>query len=589
MTTAKPLSTMVCNIIPNVADIIERVRSSEDPTILKRRSQLLTTLNRLIRHGAIEPSTTPFIPSVVQGALAGITPGTSGLAKKSIQNDWSNLRFLLEHFELAGLKLSRVELSGEYRAVYERIDDRHLRAAVSRTLRFGQSHGISLAEIDNALASRYRRYLHQDALERDPESSWRSAIRGFNKLRLKFPGLHLQELILPKGRRGWAEPWAAFPPKLVSQIEEYFLSRSVEGDLFDPNAPDVVLRPRTIETQKEWLRTLASAAVRSGIAINALSSLDQLVRPETVESALRWYVEIHKARRTDYVVMLSVEALAVARALGTFTDADIERLHSLVRRLRKFVARTANEPRRIKRLVQFENRKNVLKMLALSEHVVTAVHRRGGASRSNLLLIQLALVHELFLTTSLRRANVAGLNLVEHLIWPAGAEGDRCVIRIPGRHVKNGETIHKDLPSYVVDLLKMYLRDWRPLHPNARSPWLFPGRGQRHKMPSTLTCQYHGFMREWTGLDVTPHLLRSFADMIYTDRHPEGGEVMRRQLGHRSPETRIIHYADPRSRAAGRAYQQLILEERDNALREPALFRQRRRSRSADAGAQRQR
>ena len=30
MTTAKPLSTMVCNIIPNVADIIERVRSSED-------------------------------------------------------------------------------------------------------------------------------------------------------------------------------------------------------------------------------------------------------------------------------------------------------------------------------------------------------------------------------------------------------------------------------------------------------------------------------------------------------------------------------------------------------------------------------
>ena len=119
MTTVKPLSTMVCNIVPNVADIIERVRSSEDPAILKRRSQLLTTLNRLIRHGAVEAAKTPFIPSVVQGALAGITPGTSGLAKKSIQNDWSNLRSLLEHFELANLKLSRVELSGEYRAVYE--------------------------------------------------------------------------------------------------------------------------------------------------------------------------------------------------------------------------------------------------------------------------------------------------------------------------------------------------------------------------------------------------------------------------------------------------------------------------------------
>ncbi len=572
MTTVKPLSTMVCNIIPNVADIIERVRSSEDPAILKRRSQLLTTLNRLIRHGAVEAAKTPFVPSVVQGALAGITPGTSGLAKKSIQNDWSNLRFLLEHFELAGLKLSRVELSGEYRAVHERTDDRHLRAAVSRILRFAQSHGISLAEIDDALASRYRRYLHQDALERDPESSWRSAIRGFNKLRLKFPGLHLQELIHPKAQRGWAEPWDAFPPKLVSQIDEHFLSRSVEGDLFDPNASDVVLRPRTIETQKEWLRILGSAAVRSGIAINALSSLDQLVKPETVEAALRWYVEIHRARRTEYVVMLGVGALTVAKALGTFTNADIERLHGLVRRLRKFIAETANEPRRFERLVQFEDRKNVLKMLALSEHVVTTVRRRGGDSRSNLLLIQLALFHELLLTTSMRRANIAALNLEEHFIWPADAEGGRYVIRIPGRHVKNGETIHKELPSYVVDLLKMYLRDWRPLHPNARSTWLFPGRGQSHKTPSTFTCQYREFIREWTGLNVTPHLLRSFADMIYTDRHPEGGEVMRRQLGHRSPETRISHYADPRSRAAGRAYQQLILEERGNALREPALF-----------------
>ena len=290
-------------------------------------------------------------------------------------------------------------------------------------MRFAQGHEVSLAEIDDALASRYRRHLHQDALERDPESSWRSAIRGFNRLRLKFPGLHLQDLALPKARRGWAEPWAAFPPKLVSQIEEHFLSRSVEGDLFDPNASGVVLRPRTIETQKEWLRILGSAAVRSGIAINALSSLDQLVKPETVEAALRWYVEIHKARRTDYVAMLGLEALTVARALGTFTDADIERLRGLVRRLRKFIAETTEEPKRLERLVQFEDRKNVFKMLALSEHIVTTVRRRGGASRSNLLLFQLSLFHELLLTTSMRRANVAALNLEEHFIWPADAEG----------------------------------------------------------------------------------------------------------------------------------------------------------------------
>ncbi len=50
---------------------------------------------------------------------------------------------------------------------------------------------------------------------------------------------------------------------------------------------------------------------------------------------------------------------------------------------------------------------------------------------------------------------------------------------------------------------------------------------------------------------------------------------MRRQLGHRSAETRIAHYADPRSRAAGRAYQALLLEERDVALKHPTLFESR--------------
>lgn len=48
---------------------------------------------------------------------------------------------------------------------------------------------------------------------------------------------------------------------------------------------------------------------------------------------------------------------------------------------------------------------------------------------------------------------------------------------------------------------------------------------------------------------------------------------MRRQLGHRSAKTRIGHYADPRSRAANRAYLETILELRGMALKTIGLFR----------------
>ena len=271
--------------------------------------------------------------------------------------------------------------------------------------------------------------------------------------------------------------------------------------------------------------------------------------------------------------------MTVAKGLGTLSDAEIDRLRHLVTRLRHHVARARKDPIRLERLAQFEDRRNVLRIVALSEHVIGTVRRRNKISRGNALLVQLALAHELMLVTSLRRANIVGLNLERHFIWPEGQHGNSCLIRIPGREVKNGETLHKELPAHAVKLLNCYLNDWRPLLANRQSSWLFPGRGTDHKRPATLTPQYRNFVRTWTGLDVTPHLLRSFGDMVYTERYPEGGEVMRRQLGHRSPDTRLKHYADPRSRAASRAYQAHLLEIRDEAVRHPALFRPRRRAR----------
>lgn len=288
---------------------------------------------------------------------------------------------------------------------------------------------------------------------------------------------------------------------------------------------------------------------------------------------MRWYLEEYKAKRTDYVVMWSIQAVTVAKALGTLTDADIDSLRRLVKRLRKHVAKSGKEPKRLDRLVQFESRQNVQKMLALSEYVVRNVRGRPRSGRSVALQIQMALVHEVFLVTSLRRKNVAQLNLEQNIIWPDGPAGDRCLIRIPGRQVKNGESVHKELPDYVIDLLRHYLTNYRPLLIDKDSPWLIPGKKGSHKKPPTLTQQYRTFIHEWTGLDVTPHLLRSFADMIYTEKHPEGAEVMRRQLAHRSPETRLKHYCDPKSRAAGREYQRLLLEERTEALAQLKLFK----------------
>jgi integrase len=345
---------------------------------------------------------------------------------------------------------------------------------------------------------------------------------------------------------------------------------STAGDIFDPGAPDVILRPRTIETQREWLRVLASAAVRSGMPVETLTSLECIVHSRTVERALRWLVTEHGAPLTEYVKMLAVQAQTVARRACQFGESDLADLGSLIGRLHRRTAKPGDESTRLARLRQFENPTAVFRMLALSDHVVRTVRSRKRPIRRDPVEIALALAHELMLVTCFRCSNLAALDLDRHFI--RGDDG-RCFVRIPGAEVKNGETLHKELPPHVVALLDVYLQEYRLLLGGGASSWLFPGRKGGHKLRTTLSVQYRNFLRSWADIEATPHLVRSFADMLYSEQNPEGGEVMRRQLGHRSADTRLRHYADPRSRAANRAYLALLLEERGKALKTIGLFR----------------
>lgn len=363
-------------------------------------------------------------------------------------------------------------------------------------------------------------------------------------------------------------PWSAFPETLVAEVEGYFQRHGEAGDIFDPAAPDKPLRPRTIETQRDWVRVLASAAARSGIPVEDLTSLKRLVHPRRVERALRWYVEDFGAPLTEYSKMLAVQAQTLARRACDFGDAELADLGSLIGRIHNRIRKPGDEKTRLERLRQFENPTAVYRMLALSDHVVRTVRGRNRPTRRDPVDVALALAHELLLVTCVRCSNLAALDLGRHFIR---RDDGRCLIRIPGAEVKNGETLDKELPPHVVALLDRYIAEYRPLLGGTTS-WLFPGRKGGHKRRSTLSVQYRAFLLRWADIEATPHLIRSFADMMYCEEHPEGGEVMRRQLGHRSADTRRKHYADPRSRAANRAYLEVLLEKRRDALKTIGLF-----------------
>ncbi len=573
--------------LPSVADVARLV--SEDPRLGKRRGALLTTLRRITVYMGLDArrtgrrqdsltngaaNTVPFVAPLLREALNRADPVQHGLSRKSIQNDRSNVNFLLGHYGLGGLQQYLAPLTDELQRFHDRLAGKYLRCSLSRFLHFLAARQLSLDEVDDEVSHEFLAALEREGLIRDPRVTHQNTTRAWNRAVEQLRLNSARTLTVPRYREPWAFRWEAFPQTLRLEIDRFLAIADDEADLFDPNAPDVPLTPRTIETQREWTRVLASGPVRSGVSIDELTSLTACVRPPVYKAALLWLIERRGGKPNRYVAQIAFMGRKIAR-YGSNLDADeLREVERLYKRVATRVAADRTEPKRFQRLRQFEDRRNLLRLIALSDQIVTQVEKRGAPRNRDALDVQLALAHELLLATTLRRGNLVALDLTRHFVRSGPEHDPVCRIHVPADEIKNGVTIDCELPSHVVHLLDLYLDRFRPLLADQRSPWLFPGTRGSHKKGATFCFQYARLVKQWTGLDVTPHLIRSIADKIYMDLHPEGAEVMRRQLGHTSGETRMKHYADPRSRAANRAYLQVLLGERDDAMsRSRELFR----------------
>lgn len=507
----------------------------------------------------------------VNGILARTDAQAHGLSRASLANTRCNVEFVFHRFGLGGLRGLGAELSPECEALWRELGER-ARWPLSRFLRFVSARGLRLDEVDDAAFAAFEQALKANAVTKNPRHLARGARSAWNKAAARLPHWGLQRLTVISVRQPWGIGESAFPASFVADVDGYFARLSVDDDDFDVcdlDAPDRTLRPTTVKCQREWFFLLATAAAKAGAPIDALTSLTELAYPAVFGAAARWLAREHgyKPSIANILDMGRKAAKYVAR-LSPAEQAAVEKF------VRNFKNRLAKEPksdRRARRMRPLEDPRNLQRLLALGEFVCRKVDKRTGGrrrpSRADALLIRNALMHELLLTTSLRRRNLARLDLVRHILpHPSGRGFAR--IEIDGHEVKNDVELVRELPPHVEDLLGYYLKVCRPLlAPPGVCPWLFPGEAGEHLCLAAITEQYRRFVKRFTGLDATPHLMRSVADKLYTDRNPGDGETMRQQLGHKSDRTRRKHYADPRGRAANRAYLELLLEEREFAIR----------------------
>ena len=209
----------------------------------------------------------------------------------------------------------------------------------------------------------------------------------------------------------------------------------------------------------------------------------------------------------------------------------------------------------------FDDHAAVEALLGLPQQILREVRASGRKGYRNAKMIQTALAIELLLNAPVRIQNLASIDLDRHLL-EVGGPGNRAVhLRLPAAEVKNANDLEFPLMTESVELLKIYLDEWRPLLTSGASRLLFPGKvSGQNKGKSALSSQIKELVHAYTRLDMPAHRFRHAAGKIFLDRNPGQYEVIRQLLGHKDISTTIAFYAGAESATAARHYARTILQ-----------------------------
>jgi integrase len=265
-----------------------------------------------------------------------------------------------------------------------------------------------------------------------------------------------------------------------------------------------------------------------------------------ISAGLRWRFPPARAQIAKYWVKCSAEELAEIRLM---TRKLIHKQDGMT-------------PRNRLRLLQMDDPVNLRALLNfLRREMKAAVDLDDGSIRVAL-RAQKAVAVEILLMAPIRLANLATLEFDRTYIRNRRDGSRQAHLMFESSEVKNSISLKFDLPEQTVELIDLYVhRFHRRLFGSNR--FLFPGRKGNSKASCMLSDQISKRLFEVLGLRIHVHLFRPLAAKIYLDRHPNGFELVRQLLGHKSIETTMRFYAQFNRSDAARYYDRVVLGLRD--------------------------
>ncbi len=536
-----------------MAEVLSKL-DTVDVTETQRRD-LKSAINSVCRLVGRRPEEVPANINWVHVRLRRIHPVQAGISEKRLKNIRSGV---LKALELCGASRERSDWlrppSPAWAKLLDTIPDKHDRWKLSQLAQYCTAADAIPSEVADQHVKGLLDALETETFADRPRSKVGAAISVWNRLRKTLPGWPQHPLTFPRAKEPWTIPLDQFPASFVRDVDAW-LDRLANPDPTSGEGPLRPVRPSTIKHRRFQIQEMASALVRSGHAITAITDLAYLIKIEHFKTGLRYMMGRFDGKPTEAIHGLATGITAIAKHHVKAQPEHIDLLKGITQRLNLEVdgLRAKNQ----ERLAQLDDEENLARLLHLPDRLQTAANKPNLRDHRRALLIQAALAIEILLHAPMRIGNLCSLHLERH-IRRTTVKGRTClVLSVPGHEVKNGKDLSFELTGNTIQLHDLYMREHRPVLLREPSDHLFPAQDGGHKTPSALSNLIKGTIHEHTGLVIHAHLFRSIAGRIHSMIHP--GDFL--TLGHAigdSLKTTMKAYAQFEQQNAVRHYQSSV-------------------------------
>jgi integrase len=545
-----------------LAHVFELVETAElSPCQIR---DMRSAINRVAEMAGMAPAQVEATPPALRIMLSSILPAAHGVIPKTWANIVSQFRTALRIAGVIdqrddGLALKDPAWAPLLEAIAE---DKRLSCGLAAFSNYCSVRAITPPQVDDLIVQQFYSWLETRTLCPKPRDVVRRVPHLWNEASQKievWPKVKLTTLSFkrPPKRLQWID----LPQSFRRDVDAYLTMRA-KPDVFDerPNAPRKPLAPSTLNQQKEHLRLAASVLVESGIPVEEVTSLAELVKPERFKTILRHYHERAKGRPNAFAICLAQTVLQVARHHLLLSEEELLHLRRIASKLPALPLDLT--PKNKALVFKFESDALKAKLLFLPDELQAEVTKALAKARLLFVEAQMAVAIDVQLAIALRPQNLSALNWRRHFLEPEGPRG-RLLLVIPAAEMKSRkDDFVAELPIEVARRLRWYRSSIiARLSADPDGDLFVTAKGIK-KDQRTLTLQMLRTIRKRLGIHLTTHQYRHLLGNSYLDANPHDTETARLLLGHAWTKTTRI-YLGSQTRRASRAYNNFLLEQRE--------------------------